>query len=468
VTLMLEVVSAHRASMGAHVRRCIGEAEAAEFTIGRLETCSWVFPQDYVSRVQAVIRCVNGMYFLECKGSAPLAVNDRSRPLERNRIVRISPGDRILIDDIDILVSEVEPGVLPAAAAASPLPDVPLGDVEGILDVGGSGGGGDVMELLGGGESAGVTREAERRRDQALFPEQHSALDNLMDFRAPASPTAPPEPRSGLSDDRWWEDPGSHRPGAPAPPPRAPSPAPPPAPPPASRPARPAPPRPAQRTEPLRAPSEPVRPAPARAAAPGEVTLDEVLRGAGLDPSQVRLSPELAEQLGEVLRIVVAGTMEVLKARNDIRRELRLPSTVLASTDNNPLKFSADLDDALHKLLVQRSEAYLGAVAAFREAFSDIRHHHIALLRSVGVAFDHMLRRFEPRALEEQFGARADRPGVLGKKHKPWQAYVEYYGALQGDRDHAYRKLFGEEWAKAYEQELQLQKSIERAGKERR
>jgi type VI secretion system protein ImpI len=175
----------------------------------------------------------------------------------------------------------------------------------------------------------------------------------------------------------------------------------------------------------------------------------------------------VARQLGEVLRIVVGGTMEVLKSRNDIRRELRLPSTVLASTDNNPLKFSADVNDALHKLLVQRSEAYLGAVAAFREAFHDIRYHQIALLRSVGVAFDHMLRRFEPRALEEHFGAKSDRAGVLSKKHKPWQAYLEYYASLQSDRDHAYRRLFGEEWAKAYEQELQLQKNLERAKKER-
>src|SRR6266850_5504252 len=108
--LLLEVVSQHKASMGANARRIVDEPEAAEFTIGRLETCSWVLPQDYVSRVQAVLRCVNNMYFLERKGSTLLAINDRSRPIERNRIVRLSPGDIILIDDIEILASEVEPG----------------------------------------------------------------------------------------------------------------------------------------------------------------------------------------------------------------------------------------------------------------------------------------------------------------------------------------------------------------------
>ena len=86
--LLLEVVSVHRTSMGGNARRYIRDEEATEFTIGRLEGSSWMLPQEYVSRLQAVIRCVNGMYFLESKGSAPLAINDRSHPIERNRIVR--------------------------------------------------------------------------------------------------------------------------------------------------------------------------------------------------------------------------------------------------------------------------------------------------------------------------------------------------------------------------------------------
>src|ERR1051325_11435585 len=121
--LMLEVVSVHKSTMGANARRIIDESEAAEFTIGRLETCNWVLPQDYVSRVQAVLRFVNNMYFLERKGSTLLAINDRSRPVERNRIVRLSPGDLILIDDIEIQTSEVEAGDVaprPDAQAEAP------------------------------------------------------------------------------------------------------------------------------------------------------------------------------------------------------------------------------------------------------------------------------------------------------------------------------------------------------------
>jgi type VI secretion system FHA domain protein len=185
-------------------------------------------------------------------------------------------------------------------------------------------------------------------------------------------------------------------------------------------------------------------------------------------PAQVTISPEVARQLGEVLRIVVAGTMEVLKARNDIRRELRIPSTVLAPNENNPLKFSADVDDAMHKLFIQRASAYLATVPAFREAFGDIRHHQVALLKSVGAAFEHMLGKFDPKVLEQQFKTKTGREGVLGfgSKDKTWQAYVEHYTQLREDREHAYRKLFGEQWAQAYEKELQTQKAQHSQGRD--
>src|ERR1700692_4305417 len=103
MSLMLEVVGVHAASMGPNVRRVLGETE---FKIGRDSDNDWILPQSYVSRQQAVVRCVNGMYFLEQVGSCPIILNETGRPLERNRIARLSVGDRIMIDDIEIQVRE--------------------------------------------------------------------------------------------------------------------------------------------------------------------------------------------------------------------------------------------------------------------------------------------------------------------------------------------------------------------------
>jgi type VI secretion system protein ImpI len=415
--LMLEVVGVHAASMGADVRRKLGDTE---LKIGRDSDNDWILPQSYVSRHQAVVRCVNGMYFLEQVGSCPIVLNDAGRPLERNRIARLSAGDRIMIDDIEIQVLESNatwasappgaeiPTVYPAMTPAPPA-DPPLS----------RGGAVDPLELLG-------VRAPAQRHAAPRVPEFGSILDDAM----PPGPAASPVQPSAELSDNWFGT--------------------------ASIP----------RTVPVAPPPPPGRAAPP-AASPAAGTLENLLRGAGLDPARTQLSQEVASQLGEVLRIVVEGTMQVLQARNHIRKEFRMATTQVAQKNNNPLKFSADVADALHKLLVQRSPAYLDTVSSFTDAFDDIRVHQFAMLASLRVAFDHMLSQFDPEVLQAQIARQAGRGSVLGIGGKPklWEAYVARFGELAADRDYAFRRLFGEEFGKAYEQNLEQQKRLLEANK---
>src|SRR6202022_2396156 len=86
---------------------------------------------------------------------------------------------------------------------------------------------------------------------------------------------------------------------------------------------------------------------PNRAAPPSSLpppgTVENLWRGAGLDPDHTQLFEDVASQLGEVLRIVVEGAMQVLQARNQIRKEFRMATTQVAQKNNNPLMFSTDL-----------------------------------------------------------------------------------------------------------------------------
>jgi type VI secretion system protein ImpI len=424
--LTLEVVGTHAASMGPNARRMIGDSE---LTIGRDPANDWVLPHSYVSRRQAVVRCVNGMYFLEQIGNCPITLNDAPRPLERERIVRLSPGDRILIDDIEIRVADTD--ALPAedapdALAETHVPaepylsfnDLPLAEQSAV----------DPLELLGG--------RTPDPRHSAPAARRVPNLGSILDEALPPAP-AP------LGDDWFASTPIPNPPGPAISPGRRP------APPPMRATLAPAP------------PPSPAHTAPAPRA-PDGMTLADMLRGAGLDPTQP-VSPEIAVQLGQVLRIVVDGTMQVLQARNEIRKEFRLPTTQVSRRDNNPLKFSADADDALHKLLVQRSVAYLDAVSSFKDAFDDIRLHQLAMLESLRAAFDHMLRQFDPEVLQHQFSKPSGR-SLLGAKPKLWEAYLEHYAAFVQDRDYAFRHLFGEEFGKAYERNLEEQKRVLKAG----
>ena len=89
-----------------------------------------------------------------------------------------------------------------------------------------------------------------------------------------------------------------------------------------------------------------------------------MLAGAGLDPANV--TPELARNFGQILRVVVSGVMDVMRSRQQIKDEFRMRMTRFRPAENNPLKFSANVDDALHNLLVKRNPAYLAAGRSVR------------------------------------------------------------------------------------------------------
>src|SRR5262249_14917805 len=137
--------------------------------------------------------------------------------------------------------------------------------------------------------------------------------------------------------------------------------------------------------------------------------------------------------------------------------------------DNNPLKFSANLEDVLHNLFVKRNAAYLGPVDAFQDAFEDLRFHQVAMLKGVRDAFEGMLDHFDPGQLQKEFDRQAKKGALLQvqAKLKYWDLYCEKVRDMvsNADADESFRELFGDAFAKAYEKELVRLKAQARAGK---
>ena len=187
--------------------------------------------------------------------------------------------------------------------------------------------------------------------------------------------------------------------------------------------------------------------------------LVQLLRGAGLSEQDV--SPQMMQDLGKILRVVVEGVMDVLRARAEIKSQFRLPLTRIQSADNNPLKHSPNVESALHTLLVQKNPGFLAAVPAFEDAFADIRNHQMAMLEGVRVAFESMLESFDPKELEKGF-ERAAKRGFGSAKSKYWDLYVDRFVQLSGDADDTFRRLFGDVFAEAYEKQLERLKTLAR------
>lgn len=243
----------------------------------------------------------------------------------------------------------------------------------------------------------------------------------------PPSPPAPATPSGGQIPDNW-EPTGFNR----APAAQAALSAPPPAPMPAAAPP----------------PNVSAQPAAAGGAA-------DLLTALGLDPA--RVDPAVQQQLGTVLRIAVQGLMDVLKSRAEVKNNFRLPITIIKPVENNPLKFSMNAEDALFNLFVKRNPGYLGPVEAFEEGFQDAAFHQTAVLAGVRAAFNSMLAKFHPTHLEEVYERKLRRTALLGLggRGKFWELYRERFEEIDRDREAHFQLLFGEEFARAYNEHLQ-------------
>ena len=467
-------------------------------TIGRESSNSWVLPHSKVSGLHAVVAHRDGTFFIEDRSRNGVYLNSTKNRLERGREQPLKSGDRIMIEPYEIRVSITREqhdrggqaakkpaprsspmdfdssnpfdaddpfAPQPLAASALDLPDADVSHQEL-----------DPLELL----NLHASKRAPQRNvpkardlDRASLLEQHyqpPAVVPEPSFGSNADPMAIPEDYDPLAPDD----------GMPALAPQAPPPRPRPAyRPPEERPAPLAPPPPPPAPVPVAAPipiappieephvaeiqavarESPVNANPVRELSAGSLDFGAVLSGAGLDPAGV--TPEVAREFGQILRVVVSGVMDVMRSRQQIKDEFRMQGTRVRRVDNNPLKFSANVDDALHNLLLKRNAAYMSPVEAFEDAFSDLRNHQIAMLAGMRTAFEAMLAEFDPDRLQEEFDRQLAK-GLVPAKLRYWESYRERQQQAAKDPEATFRRLFGEEFARAYEDQLRALKSQER------
>jgi type VI secretion system FHA domain protein len=444
IGLTLEVTGPEAQGLGSASRRQFGTGGGH---IGRAEGNDWVLPHALVSGHHASIEYSGGAFYITDSSTNGVFVNSKQNRLARGQPSLIRDGDTIIIEPFHIQVSIVRQ---PAHAPAfHPLPDAAPRQVgEGFADPFQSVQRGDAfgaagpapvpaahgdevdpLKLLGIAGDAQPVRDVPRARD---LEAQSPLADH---FRPPAPVPPPPAPRPGalIPDDY---DPALEIAGGEAQPPAAVAPPP-------------------QIERPYEAPpARPIAPEPARPRREHTLDLAEVLAAAGLENAPV--TPQLATHLGAILKVVVGGVMDVLRSRQEIKDEFRMRATRFQPGDNNPLKFSANVSDALHNLLVKQNPAYLGPVEAFEDAFDDLRNHQLAVLAGMRVAFEAMLAEFDPERLQAQFDRRVKKKPLLGggPEAQYWEMYRDRVQELTKDVEATFRTLFGDRFVSAYEEQL--------------
>ena len=189
------------------------------------------------------------------------------------------------------------------------------------------------------------------------------------------------------------------------------------------------------------------------------------LRGlAATHQAPTSLTPELMERVGTMLRSATEGTLQLLLARQEFKREVRAEVTIIASQANNPLKFSPTVDVALAHLLGPGVRGFMPAEAAMRDAYNDLRAHQFGVMVGLRAALAHALARFEPAVLERKIAAKSklDALFTASRKAKLWDQFVALYADIATEAEDDFHSLFGKAFLQAYEEQMARFKDAEK------
>ncbi|CAD6552083.1 hypothetical protein LMG28727_05336 [Paraburkholderia kirstenboschensis] len=483
------------------------EFDCRDGSIGRSDECDWVLGAEGVSRLHALVRYLNGLYFIEDRSTNGMLLNGTS--LTRGEPAALKHGDRLHIDTFEIGVrlkgeaatqwnaldnrgsaaASTAPGhadalSAPAKVSAKPIDTLDLSLLLAPRRDAAPGSAGHGEGLIPGAADAAPGASLD---PLAMFDPPSSYADEAQQppppvegwnhtpavsdrFRPPQVEAARP---SGpiLPDD--WDTTGSRvvsrvgpkeidslpvpdaaTPGAlPVSPPdttaSGSSAKAPPQPALEQTPANPAAQEPSPQPLPQK-PTPPPEPAPAFAAAHALTP----------EPAHAATAPtsSAVPELNDMFHIAVDAMMDVLRARAELKNSFRLPATLIQRSENNPLKFAPTAQEAVKKLFAPPDQGFLSGSAALNDAAADIRNHQMAMLAGVRSAFQSMLAHFDPARIEDAASGGARRLS-LGSRPRHWERYKEQFDALTRNPDECFRRLFGDEFARAYEEQLARLKS---------
>ncbi|ACL57986.1 type VI secretion system-associated FHA domain protein TagH [Methylobacterium nodulans] len=206
------------------------------------------------------------------------------------------------------------------------------------------------------------------------------------------------------------------------------------------------------------APSEP---APEPAAPPPRPAATDVAArfaaGLGLPPEVFaeRDPGDVAQEAGALLRLTAEHLKDLLAARAETKRVARATQqTTIRARNNNPLKFSPGVEDALRLMFATRPAAgpdpsgYLDARRALDDGFCDLKGHQMKTYAAMQGALRLLLQDLAPDAVEESV-AGGGLGGLLGgRRGRLWDHYVLRWQAMtapyEGGVEDAFMTFFAE------------------------
>jgi predicted component of type VI protein secretion system len=368
-------------------------------SVGRAANCDWtlVDPNCEVSGEHFRIGFRNNRFYLTDRSTNGSAIDDPDAPIAKNVPTELSDRNVIYVGayKIDVRIEQDDPR---RSGDDFPPPPGP-GDLGGPDD--------------GGPDDGGIERLPEPDQIGCEYP---------SDLREPDIIRPDPDPPEPASSGFPWET-GDERP---------------------------------DRID--RRPPPPPQPAPSPSASPGsglpESALAELERGLGVKRGSLPgTDGAILFRIGARFRRLAEVLQEIAMMRANVRAAIRVSTTVISSSGNNPIKFSSDTEQLILALLDLGGQRNLAGEPALTEILRDIQAHEMALMSGAQAALSTLLARLDPEKFAEAEAGKSRLANVLpaARKAAAWDRFQAEYERLKEEAEDSAHGPLARALARAYE-----------------
>ncbi|WP_435237782.1 type VI secretion system-associated FHA domain protein TagH [Psychromonas sp. PT13] len=206
--------------------------------------------------------------------------------------------------------------------------------------------------------------------------------------------------------------------------------------------------------------TKPIKPAPAytNTTTSSGAELDMFLEGLGLSPNlrKESMSAETYYELGQSMNLMFMGLIKLLRNRALLKSEFKINQTTFQQKENNPLKFSATIDDVFNNLYLHGSSSFLSSDKAIKEAFSDTEKHDKALSAGTLGALLGVLDQLSPEKIQENNTQEHyfDKLISSNKHARNWDLFIQLHDDLKNDISTHGSGALTDEFVKAYDEKI--------------
>jgi FHA domain-containing protein len=104
---------------------------------------------------------------------------------------------------------------------------------------------------------------------------------------------------------------------------------------------------------------------------------------------------------------------------------------------------------------------------AMKDAYADLRAHQFGFMAGMRAALAGVLKRFDPSMLEQRLTQKTMIDSLLpmSRRAKLWDLFAELYGEISKEAEDDFHALFGQEFLRAYEEQIAKLESEEKGNK---